>query len=266
MNWWQALILGLVQGLGEFLPVSSSGHLVLFQNIFGITGEVLLLDTLLHLGTLTAVFAALWPDIVPLLKKPFQKTTLLLIIATIPAVAVTLILGDAIDRVFGGAYLGWGFLLTTIILVTAGRTRPRVNSVPLESMNTWHALAMGTAQAVAIFPGISRSGSTISGGLLSGVDRDSATRFSFLMSIPAILGSVVYQIKDIADEGISASSQGMSWGAILLGMAVAAIAGFIALKWMLRLVRRGQLWLFGIYTGVLAILILGDQYLFHIIF
>lgn len=266
LSWWQALLLGLAQGLGEFLPISSSGHLVLFQNIFGITEEVLLLDTLLHVGTLAAVFFALWPDILPLIRRPFQKTTLLLVIATIPAVAVTLLLGDAIDRLFAGTYLGWGFLLTAIILLTAGRSRSHVNATGFYALGTWHALAMGTAQAVAILPGVSRSGSTIAGGLISGVDRDAATRFSFLMSIPAILGSLVYQLKDLAKIGVAASSAGMSLAAVLLGMLVAAVSGFLALKWMLRIVRRGKLWVFGIYTGALAALVLLDQYLFHIIF
>lgn len=266
LSWWQALLLGLAQGLGEFLPISSSGHLVLFQNIFGITEEVLLLDTLLHVGTLAAVFFALWPDILPLIRRPFQKTTLLLVIATIPAVAVTLLLGDAIDRLFAGTYLGWGFLLTAIILLTAGRSRSHVNATGFYALGTWHALAMGTAQAVAILPGVSRSGSTIAGGLVSGVDRDAATRFSFLMSIPAILGSLVYQLKDLAKIGVAASSAGMSLAAVLLGMLVAAVSGFLALKWMLRIVRRGKLWVFGIYTGALAALVLLDQYLFHIIF
>ena len=111
---------------------------------------------------------------------------------------------------------------------------------------------MGTAQAVAILPGVSRSGSTIAGGLVPGVDRDAATRFSFLMSIPAILGSLVYQLKDLAKIGVAASSAGMSLAAVLLGMLVAAVSGFLALKCMLRIVRRGKLWVFGIYTGALA--------------
>lgn len=266
LSWWQALILGLLQGLGEFLPISSSGHLVLFQNLLGITGEVLLLDTLLHVGTLAAVFVALWPDILPLIRRPLQKTTLLLVIATIPAIAVTLLLGNAIDRLFGGAYLGWGFLLTAIILLTAGRTRSHADATGFHELGTWHALAMGTAQAVAILPGVSRSGCTIAGGLISGVERDASTRFSFLMSIPAILGSLVYQAKDLAQIGVAASSAGMSLTAVLLGMLVAAVSGFLALKCMLRLVRRGKLWVFGIYTGALAAFVLLDQYLFHIVF
>lgn len=267
LSWWQALVLGLVQGLGEFLPVSSSGHLVLFQNLFGITGEVLLLDTLLHVGTLAAVFAALWPDIVPLFKKPIQKTTLLLVIATLPAVAVTLLLGDAIDRIFGGVWLGWSFLLTALILLTAGRIRPHVGAASFHGLGVWHALAMGTAQAVAIMPGVSRSGTTICSGLLSGADRDAATRFSFVMSIPAILGSLVFQIKNIAQTGLSASGGAdMGWGAVLLGMLAAAVAGFLALKWMLHLVRRGKLWIFGLYTGLLGALILCDRFFCHLVF
>jgi undecaprenyl-diphosphatase len=267
LSWWQAFVLGLALGLGEFLPVSSSGHLVLLQNLFGITGGTLLLDTLLHVGTLAAVFAALWPDIVPLLRKPLQKTTLLLVVATLPAVVVTLLLGDAIDRIFGGVWLGWSFLLTAIILLTAGRIRPHVDAVSFHGLGVWHALAMGTAQAVAILPGVSRSGTTICSGLLSGSDRDAATRFSFLMSIPAILGSLVFSGQGHRPDGLSASGAGVvGWGTVLLGVLAAAVSGFLALRWMLHLVRRGRLWMFGLYTGLLGVFILCDQHFFHLVF
>lgn len=263
MTWWQAIILGIVQGLGEFLPISSSGHLVLFQNIFGLTGSHLLFDTLLHAGTLIAVFIALRQDIGPLFKKPFQKTTLLLIIATVPAVIATLAFGDFIETAFGGAYLGWGFLLTAAILLIAGRIKPAEQSEALNDMKYPQSVIMGIMQAVAILPGVSRSGSTICGGLAARANRDAVTRFSFLMSIPAILGSLVYQTKDILDLGRTGGDSGIC---ILLGIVFAAVSGYIALRWMLRIVRTGKLWVFSFYVGLLGLLVLMDRFLLHIIF
>ena len=119
---------------------------------------------------------------------------------------------------------------------------------------------MGCTQAIAIMPGISRSGSTLSAGLLAKVDRDKATRFSFLMSIPAILGSLVFQAKDVLEEGFTAAMGGMSIPAVLLGMVAAAVAGFVALKWMMNLVRKGKLWAFAIYTCIIGILTLSGVF------
>ena len=123
---------------------------------------------------------------------------------------------------------------------------------------------MGIFQAVAILPGISRSGFTISGGLFSGVTREKAARFSFLMSIPAILGSLVFNIKDIIE--LDTLSAGFSFGTALIGMAAAAVAGVVALKWMFSIIKKGKLWLFSIYVGLLGILIVLDMYIFHVVF
>ena len=266
MNILEALILGLVQGLGEFLPISSSGHLVLVQNLLNVEGEMLLFDTLLHAGSLAAVLVVLWPDIRTMLKKPFGKTTWLLVAATIPAVIVALTLEDLLDMLFAGSslWLAIGFFVTTAVLLFSGLWASRTgrhDRTPLETPDldslTWtQALIMGCTQAVAIMPGISRSGSTLSAGLLAGVDRDKATRFSFLMSIPAILGSLVFQAKDILDEGFSAALGGMSPVAVVVGMVAAAVSGFVALKWMMNLVRKGKLWAFAIYTFIIGVLTL----------
>lgn len=334
MTWWQALVLGLVQGLGEFLPISSSGHLVLFQNIFGMNGEVLLLDSLLHLATLVAVCIVLWPEIRMILRRPFRKLTWLLVVATIPAVIAALGLGDFIDKAFGGEWLGWGFLVTAGLMCLVGQlpwlaslrnrlknpalrytvvpgcslvlslllcalVRPEVEMtfgsiwlgavivaalmslvvlVPLpsgghrrgksdvEDISWGQAIVMGFCQAVAIAPGISRSGSTLGGGLLSGVQRESATRFAFLMSIPAILGSLVLQGKDVLEMGFTAAMGGIGVFPLLLGMAAALVSGLFALKWMLKLVQQGKLWTFGIYVAALGMLVLLDQSWWHLVF
>lgn len=263
MPWWQALILGIVQGLGEFLPISSSGHLVLFQNIFGFSGNELLFDTLLHLGTLAAVFIALWSDIWDIFKKPIRKTTLMIIIATIPAVIVAVLFGDFLESLFSGEFLGWGFLLTAVILLLAGKIKVRNQDTKLDNITFKQSIVMGILQAIAIFPGVSRSGSTISGGLITGGNRDAVTRFAFLMSIPAILGSVVFQIKDIVGMDAVYDVGVLS---LIIGMTAACISGFFALKWMLKLVKNGKLWIFGVYVGALGVLVVLDKYLFNLVF
>ncbi len=262
---WQSIILGLVQGLGEFLPISSSGHLVLMQNAFGIEGGEMVFDTLLHVGTLAAVFIVLWKDIINIIKKPIQKITLMLIIATIPAVLAALFLNDFITEAFSGTYLGWGFLVTAVVLLILGRLKNDSDKTDsLDTIKTKQAGIMGAFQAIAILPGISRSGFSICGGLTCGVTRQKALRFSFLMSIPAILGSLVFNIKEIAE--LNSSTAGFSYSAILIGMLTAAIAGVIALKWMFKIINNGKLWYFSIYVGILGVLVVLDQFIFHIIF
>ena len=191
---WQSIVLGTVQGLTEFLPVSSSGHLALLHRILGTDfgGNSLFFDIMLHVGTLVAVIAVLWRDILDLFKKPF-KTLLILIVATIPAGVVGLLFNGWIEDVTNGQY---GVILLTccfaftavLLLVTEHVAKKRQQAQPFG----WkHGISMGLMQAVALFPGISRSGSTICAGVLSGAERKSVAHFSFLMSIPVILGSAL---------------------------------------------------------------------------
>jgi len=265
MNIINAIILGIVQGLTEFLPVSSSGHLVLLQKIFKIQEPSLFFDTMLHVGTLIAVVTVLWKDIFEILKKPIQKLTGFLILATIPAVIAALLFKDAIEDIFvSGKLLGICFLITAALLVTAELlSRRDKNANPaVEGQNengakmTWlHALFIGVIQALAIPPGISRSGATISGSLFCKLDRGFAARFSFLMSIPAILGAVVMQTKDLVKHG---STEGAHFGtaAIIVGTVSSAVVGFFAVKFMLKIIREKSLFGFAIYTGVLGVVVL----------
>lgn len=257
MNAWQAILLGLIQGLCEFLPVSSSGHLVLFQRILGVEDPGILLDTLLHVGTLIAIFVVFRKDIWAMLKKPFSKPVYMLVIATIPAVIATLLLGDFFEVAFTGKFLGIGFIITSIILFISGKKQ----GVKRE-MNYTDAVVMGCFQAFAILPGISRSGSTISGGLFRGIDREDAAKFSFLMSIPAILGSVVLQTMDL----ISGEAAALPVVPVILGTAVAALSSLFAIKFMLYLVKRTNFKWFALYTAILGLLVCADQWFFHIIF
>ncbi|AEF82310.1 undecaprenyl-diphosphate phosphatase [Leadbettera azotonutricia] len=278
MTIFEALILGVVQGITEFLPVSSSGHLVLLQKIFGITESALLFDTMVHVGTLVAVFAVLWKDIWAILKRIFQPLTLYLIIATLPAVVFALLFKDKIEGAFAsGGFLGFAFLATSILLVAsellfrrAGPNKAGEGGKPRtrESMTWLDALIIGLLQAVAIIPGVSRSGSTLSGALSRKLDRDFAARFSFLLSIPAILGALVLQVKDLAGGAPAGASAdgGIGVGAIAAGTIAAAIVGFFSVRFMLKIVKERSLFGFAAYTAALGVLVLVDQFGTHLFF
>jgi undecaprenyl-diphosphatase len=264
-----AIILGIVQGLTEFLPVSSSGHLVLLQKIFGITETGLFFDTMLHAGTLMAVFAVLWKDIWDILKKIIQPLTLFLIIATIPAVVAALVFTDIIEHAFeSGQFLGVSFLITSALLVFAELFVKRANTggslKKAESMNWLDALIIGIMQAIAIIPGISRSGATISGAISRKLDRDFAARFSFLLSIPAILGAVVLQSKELIHT--QAAGESITAAAVIVGTASAAVVGFFSVKLMLKIIREKSLYGFAVYTACLGILVIFDQFVTRIVF
>jgi undecaprenyl-diphosphatase len=270
-----AIILGIVQGLTEFLPVSSSGHLVLLQKLFGIEEPAMFFDTMVHLGTLLAVCMVLWKDIVAILRRIVQPLTGYLILATIPAVVAALVLRGPIEYAFeSGQFLGFSFLITTALLCTAELLSRRARSgegiindeglKKAEDMKWLDALIIGLLQAVAIIPGISRSGATISGALSRRLDRDFAARFSFLLSIPAILGALVLHTKDLVHDG--AATEGIGAAAIIAGMVSAAVVGFFSVRLMLKIIRERSLFGFAIYTAILGILVLIDQFGTHIVF
>lgn len=267
MNWFQALILGAVQGLTEFLPVSSSGHLALFQIAMNVKENPLLFDTILHVGTLIAVVVVFWKDVVDLVKKPIRPLMLYLIIATIPAVIAAVFFGDQINAAFNskaGMPLGIGFLVTSAIMFATPLFKP--GKLEMEKMGVLRPFLMGIAQAIAILPSVSRSGATIFGGIASGIKREDVARFSFLMSIPAILGSVVLNAKDIVSMGTGMTMDSNGVIIVLAGMVVAAVTGYLALKLMIDTIKKGKLWVFGIYTTVLGLLIIFDSLATHIIF
>jgi undecaprenyl-diphosphatase len=277
MNIIYAAALGIIQGLTEFLPVSSSGHLVLFQKLFGISEPALLFDTMLHVGTLVAVVVVLWKDIWAILRKIYQPLTVYMIIATIPTVIAALAFRKQLEKAFEtGHFLGFAFLITSVLLIgaelLAKRGAIRGDSAKNAATMTWlDALVIGIMQAVAIIPGVSRSGATLSGALSRRLDRDFAARFSFLLSIPAILGAVVFQLKDLV-KGEAAASGGVTavdsigTAAMIAGTLSAAVVGFFAVRFMLKIVREKSLWGFAIYTGVLGLLVLLDQLVLKLVF
>ena len=259
MNVLQAVVLGLVQGLAEFLPISSSGHLILARAIMGIsdeaasTGAFMMLDVLLHAGTLLAVMVVFWRDWWDILKNPFKsKTLLLLIIASIPALLAVVLLGDVIDSFFTGWFLGVSFLITAVFMLIAEHVSRR--SIKwAERPGIKHAVCMGIMQAIALLPGVSRSGSTLMGGVASGLNRKSAAKFAFMMSAPAILGSLIFEGKDAIEMGYLAE---LALVPTIIGVIVAAVSGYLAIRFMLRLINKVSLNWFALYVALLGLTIL----------
>ena len=261
MNLIQALVLGLLQGATEFLPVSSSGHLVLVPWLLGWSAPPLLYDIVVHLGTLLAVVVHFGQDIVAVLRGLLvlvrtrraesvdARLAWHLILSAIPGAILGYFLEDLFERLFS-APLTVSLLLcvTAALLLISEHLGRRERDV--DSIRPLDALTMGLAQGLAIAPGISRSGATMAAGLLRGLDRTSAARFSFLMSVPIILGAGAYQMLKLFQGGSLPASAGL----LLAGFAAAAISGYVAIRWMLNLIRTHSLRPFAYYCLAAAAL------------
>lgn len=258
MTIWVALVLGIVQGLTEFLPVSSSGHLTLLNKIFGIDGNTLLLTILLHIATLFAVLYVLRKEIWQLIKHPFSREAKNLYLATIPTVLIVLISKGFLEDSFKSAkLLPYCFMLTAVLLAVtfflSEKTKQKnlyYPSVGFRS-NARTSIVMGIAQGLAVLPGISRSGSTICAGLLSGEDRGKVAKFSFIMSVPIILASMLYEIIK-GDFGVLAT-EGMA-APIAISFIASFIVGIASIKLMLRVVEKAKYYWFSIYLVAISIL------------
>ena len=272
MSLLHSILLGLVQGVAEFLPISSSGHLAIVEQILGVKGAAEVpgfFDVLLHLGTLAAVFVAYWPEIWEMIQEffrgisdlihgttptpvpPARRMILLVIVGTLPLFAI-LGIKDWIESLSSNLYVVGGALIVTGCLLFAS-DRVRKGRKNEHSARMTDALIVGAAQALATCPGLSRSGTTIAACLMSGYDRRFAVRYSFIMSIPAILGAAVLEIKDLGSEAIT--------GGIvlngLIGAIVAGCVGYVCIKTMLTVVRKKKFMGFAIYcfaVGVIAII------------
>ena len=261
MTIFEAIILGLVQGLTEFLPVSSSGHLALFKHLFGIDFAKygLSFDVALHLATIIAVIIVLRKDIWELIKHPFQKLTLYLIIATIPAAIIGVLFNDHIEDMAETLWLvGLFFILTGVILAVSDALAKSaaLKKRSIEKMTLKDALITGFAQMVGTLPGVSRSGSTISGGLVSGLNREGAMKFSFLMSIPIILGSCFFNFLKMFSEDSPINQDFIL--PTLVGMVVAGVSGFLACKFMLDYIKKKGMKVFVYYMlaiGVVTVIL-----------
>lgn len=261
MNLTQAILLGILQGLTEFLPVSSSGHLVLLQNFFGLKEPELLFDISLHMGTLAATCVVFYREIGSILRAlirmpaslkssggfgalftgdAFIRLAVLIVIGSVPTAILGVLFHQIVDQLFGAVWIVGLMLLVTGTLLFLTRNC-RLQGRGLTQVDVKDALVIGFVQGMAIIPGISRSGATISAALFLGIDRELAGRYSFLLSIPAMLGALLVGLKSTVIGGTA------SMPAILIGTASAAVVGFVALKALLHLVKKGRLFLFAPY-------------------
>ncbi len=259
----KSILLGLVQGLGEFLPISSSGHLMLTQRILGVSEGGHLMTVLLHAATLAAVLIVYREQVWALINKPFQWKTLWLIVAT----AVTVVVWVGMKKVFGlteaveSKLLGFCFLLTSLLLVLAEISKGLVRRTrTAETMKWYHAAAIGALQGIAVLPGVSRSGATITGALACGIKKKDAAEFSFLLSIPAILGGLVLELPDLVKNGTG----DFSWYGVLAAMLVAGVSGYFAVRFMLRLITKKHFGGFIIYTFVLGVFVILNEFVLHL--
>jgi len=275
----QALILGIVQGLTEFLPVSSSAHLVFVPYLIGTTSS-LAYDTLLHIGTLVAVVAYFWNDIINMLKSffsslldifrgqfrkglqedQFKKLAWFVIIGTIPAGLAGILFKSSFESLFNSVPIVGVFLIITGFLLWGSEmvSRRISNKTSLKEMSLKNSIIIGIAQAFAIAPGISRSGATISAGLFLGVDKELAARYSFLLSIPAILGAALVQAKDIG------SMMDIGSVAAIAGFIAAIISGYLAVRFMLKLIKERNLLPFAYYCWIIGPLAIILGYIYHL--
>jgi undecaprenyl-diphosphatase len=290
MNFWKAVFLGVLQGLTEFFPVSSSGHLAIFEQLFGLSmNGGLLFDVLLHAGTLAAVIAVLRRDILRLImetvrifrdlffnlrelfrflktqKEPayrriitsnYRKLAVMIAVATLP----TAVLGALLEKIASEAsmkliYPGMGFLITGILLLVVDNVKTD-SRVP-KDVPYWQAFLVGLSQGIAVFPGISRSGATICSGLLCGLSRKLAVRFSFLLSVPAVIGAVIYEL------ALSGSDGSFTWsifGYGLMGAVMAGAVGFFCVRKMLVLVEKRKLRYFAFYCFAIGVVAMAGYF------
>lgn len=247
MNAFEAIILGLVQGLTEFIPVSSSGHLILAREAFGFSTENdLAYDAVLQLATVMAVFTYFFRELPQLLKNRNLVTAI--VVGTLPAVVLGFLLEEKMETVFRSAHLvAWALLFGAALMYFA----ERLSKGTFDTLNARRGLIVGFLQSLALVPGISRSGATISGGLLAGLTRVAATRFSFLLSVPILLGSGLKKLFDLSQSG-EIYSLGIP---LIIGSLVAFISGFFAIRFMLNYLKNNSLAPFIWYRVALALAI-----------
>lgn len=260
MDWIEALILGIVQGLTEYLPVSSSGHLAIASNFFGINGEDSLMFTVaVHVATVLSTLVMLWKEIDWILKGLFKfemnaetKYALNILVSMIPVGIVGLFFKDKVEEAFGSGLLVVGVMLlvTAVLLIFSYYARPRQK----ERLSLWDAFVIGLAQACAVMPGLSRSGSTIATGLMLGNKKEMLAQFSFLMVIPPILGEALLDIlKAVKGEDVMG---GVGMLPLCVGFMAAFISGCFACKLMINIVKKGKLVYFGIYCAIVGLAIM----------
>lgn len=254
----KAILLGAIQGLTEFLPVSSSGHLVIGSQLLNFKDQGVVFDVFVHLGTLLAVVIVFRRELLAMLLAPVQvingtrtaeaeqylKWDIYVFLATLPAVFVGLFFKDAVERLFESVVTAYLMLVATGVLMVSARYLPDRGS----TLNWWRSILVGLAQACAILPGLSRSGSTIFAGMALGIPRQTIARFSFIMSVPAILGAAVLQFGELGTHPPDSNSIAN----LLAGTSMAALSGYFAIKLLLDIIEKNRLQWFGYYCLVIA--------------
>ena len=248
----EAIILGVVQGIAEFLPISSSGHIVIVNQLLadttggGMGEHTLAMNVALHVGSLFSIIAVYWRDLLGVLKSP--RIMALIVLASIPVAIVGFTLDDVLKQAFSEPlYAAFALLGTAAILWTGQRLEKGTETI--ETLSVGRTSVIGLLQAFAIIPGISRSGTTIAAGLLTGLKREAAARFSFFIAIPPIAGAGLKTLLEIKDEGPG----DLPVTAVLIGMATSFVVGYFALRWLISLVSRGRLHVFAWYCVVVGL-------------
>lgn len=264
MDWLQALLMGIFQGLTEYLPVSSSGHLAIAGELLGVEDpdKVMSFTVAVHVATVLSTIVILWKEIVWILKGLFrwegtlnmeQKYALNIIISMIPIGIVGVCFKDYIEEAFSGlTVVGCCLIVTSILLGFSYFAKPRTK----ENISMLDAFIIGIAQAIAALPGLSRSGSTIGTGLILGNKKESLAQFSFLMAIPPILGMALLDVKDMMEVGVTEAMAGISGTALVVGFFAAFITGCLACKLMIDLVKKGKMIWFAVYCAIVGIAVL----------
>ena len=258
MTWFEALILGIIQGLTEYLPVSSSGHLAIGQALFGMNdgADNLMFTVAVHVATVLSTIVILWSEIDWIVRGLFKcelnaetKYALNIVVSMIPVGIVGLFFKDQVEEVFGSGLfvVGCCLLITAALLTFSYFAKPRQK----EKISWRDALIIGIAQAVAVLPGVSRSGSTIATGLMLGNKKESLAQFSFLMVIPPILGEALLDVlKMVKGEDVMGGIEALP---LVIGFVAAFLSGCLACKWMINIVKKGKLIYFGIYCAIVGV-------------
>lgn len=266
MNELQALLMGIFQGLTEYLPVSSSGHLAIAGELLGVEDpdKIMAFTVAVHVATVLSTIVILWKEILWILTGMFrknpggglnmeQKYVVNILISMIPIGIVGVFFKDYIEQAFGGlVVVGCCLLVTSLLLGFSYFAKPRTK----ENISMLDALIIGIAQAVAALPGLSRSGSTIGMGLILGDKKEKLAQFSFLMAIPPILGMALLDVKDMMEVGIETAMAGITPSALVVGFLAAFIVGCIACKVMIELVKKGKMIWFAAYCAVVGVAVL----------
>lgn len=253
MNSFQAVFLGIIQGLTEFIPVSSSGHLVIAQSFLNIKEDQILFNVILHIGTLIPIFIIFKEDIKDMLlfKKEKRKEIIYILLAIIPTGIIGVLFEDFFEELFSNSYLtALMLIITGLILYITEKIESGHKEV--ENLKFWQPLLVGLAQAGAIIPGISRSGTTIAASLFQGLNRKAAARFSFLMSVPVIGGAGLLQFLNVVEKGAFE----LEIKVVMLGFLAASFSGYLAIKILLKVLAEKKLNYFSYYCWFLAVLVI----------